>query len=123
MGKKKNNKIPILDTLNLSYCELTDEHIERLLPCIPYIETLDIKNNYEMSTISMVYISDIVTQTIRSKKCRLKLLNVSTCRLEDEHFKLLLPCAAYLVNIDISCNYPTDEAFETFTATIGSKLK
>ena len=34
-----------LKLLNLRYCNLTDEHIERLQPCIPYLENLVINDN------------------------------------------------------------------------------
>ena len=99
------NKTCNLKLLKLWYCVLTDEHIESLQPCIPYLENLDISYNSNMSSQAMKYISDSIMKSIEiNKTCNLKLLKLWYCVLTDEHIESLQPCIPYLENLDISYN-------------------
>ena len=95
-----------LKLLNLHKCILTDEHIESLQPCIPYLENLDIGHNFRMSSQAMKYISNSILKAIEiNNTCNLKLLNLHKCILTDEHIESLQPCIPYLENLDISHNF------------------
>ena len=50
--------------IELSCCNLTDDHIACLQPCITYLEDLDISHNLEMSPQAMKYISDSIMKSI-----------------------------------------------------------
>ena len=94
-----------LKEINLTYCNLTDEHIECLEPCIPYVEGIDISGNEEITSKSMKCISDVVTEAVRIKEhFNLKKINLRKCNLTDEHIECLQPCIPYLEDIDISNN-------------------
>ena len=74
-----------LKSLNLRDCNLTDEHIERLQPCIPNLWNLIITGNQEMSSHSMKFISDAVMEANIYNKSNLKSLNLKHCELTDKH--------------------------------------
>ena len=77
-----------LKSINLRYCHLTDGHIERLKPCIPYLENLDISSNKRMSSQVMKYISDSIMKPIEiNNTCNLKFINLRNCNLTDEHIE------------------------------------
>ena len=90
--------------INLAWCNVTDEHIESLQPCIPYLENLIISGSKEMSSQSMTCISDAVMETNIYNKRNLKLLNLRSCHLTDEHIESLQPCIPYLENLIITGN-------------------
>ena len=90
--------------LNLSHCNLTDEHIEMLQPCIPYLENLIISHDREMSSQSMKFISDSVMKANIYNKSNLKSLNIAYCNLTNEHIESLHPCISYLENLIITAN-------------------
>ena len=99
------NNICNLKVINLCYCRLTDEHIESLQPCIPYLENLDISYNSKMSSQAMMYISDSIMKAIEiNNTCHLKVIHLRYCNLTDEHIESLQPCIPYLENLDISYN-------------------
>ena len=94
-----------LKLINLCQCNLTDEHIKILQPCIPYLENFVVSRNWKMSSQAMKYISDSILKAIEiNNTCNLKVINLGTCGLTDEHIKLLQPCIPYLENLDISLN-------------------
>ena len=94
-----------LKELDISNCDLTEEHIQSLHPCIPCFEHLNIGNNYYMSPKSMKYISDILLQTIKiNGTCNLKELDISACTITDEHIECLLPCIPSLKDLNLSHN-------------------
>ena len=95
---KINNTIN-LKLINLAWCNIRDEHIECLQPCIPYLENLIINGNQEISSQSMRFISDAVMEANKSKnKSNLKLLELSYCNLRDKDIEILQPCIPYLDN-------------------------
>ena len=51
--------------IDLSNKRLTDEHIESLQPCIPYLENLSLRANSGMSSQAMKYISDSIMKEIK----------------------------------------------------------
>ena len=106
MKAMETNNTCNLKSLNLSYCNLTDERIESLQPCIPYLEVLDISYNSRMSSQAMKSISDSVMKAIeKNNTCNLKLIILRNCDLSDEGIKCLHPCIPYLQNLDISRNW------------------
>ena len=90
-----------LKSLNLKDCNLTDEHIEKLQPCIPYLKNLIITGKCGMSSQSMKYINDAVMEAISDKTNNLKLIEVSYCNLTNKHIKILNPCMPYLASIGV----------------------
>ena len=91
--------------LDLSRCNLTDDHIESLQPCIAYLDNLIIKGNTKMSSQSMRFISDAVMEAIKiNNTSNLKLIDLSRCNLTDEHIEGLQPCIAYIENLIINAN-------------------
>ena len=101
----KINNTSNLKLIDLSQCNLTDEHIESLQACIPYLENLIMKGNETMSSQSMIFISDAVIKAIKiNDTSNLKLIDLSGCMLTDEHIASLQPCIPYLENLIISDN-------------------
>ena len=95
-----------LKSISLRNCNLTDEHIESLQSCIPYLEDLDISYNSKMSSEAMKYISDSIIEAIEiNNTCNIKLINLRHCNLTDEHIKSLQPCIQYLENLDMDDHY------------------
>ncbi|XP_057309591.1 NACHT, LRR and PYD domains-containing protein 14-like [Hydractinia symbiolongicarpus] len=94
-----------LEELKLSNCDLTDDHIKHLQPCIPYLESLDLSRNYTMTSNSMESISKCVTEAFSKNTNKFEELNLSTCNLNDDHITHLQPCIPYLESLDLSCNY------------------
>ena len=95
-----------LKVINLPDCNLTDEHIESLQPCIPYLQDLDLSINSKMSSQAMKYMSDSILKNIEiNNTCQLKFLKLCYCFLIDEHIESLQPCIPYLKNLDISHNF------------------
>ena len=119
--------------LNLSYCFLTDEHIESLKPCIPYLENLIIAVNKKMSYLSMKCTSDAVMEAIKiNNTSNLKLIDLSWCNLTDEHIVSLQPCIPYLENLILKGNEKmssqsmksiSDAVMEAIKITTTSNLK
>ena len=101
---EENNKYN-LDVINISYCDLTDQHIEYLQPCIPYLESLNISGNKRISSKSMEYISDVLIRTFETHhSCDLKGLEIRYCHLTDKHLEYLHPCIPYFENLNIGSN-------------------
>ena len=94
-----------LKGLDITSCDLTDEHIEYLHPCIPYLENLNIGSNREMSSKSMEYICNVIVKNMEINKfCNLKVMDISHCNLTDEHVKCLHKCIPYMENLIMSGN-------------------
>ena len=92
--------------IDLPYKQLTDVHIANLQPCLPYLENVNLSHNSRMSFQAMKNISDSIMKAIEiNKTCNLKLINLGTCGLDDEHIQSLQPCIPYLENLDISYNF------------------
>ena len=116
MQSIEENKKCNLKVFNISYCDLTDEHIEYLQPCIPYMEHLNISGNSKMSFLSVKYISDALVKIIKisetckpndtdiSKICKMKEIDIDFCELTDQHIEYLQPCIPYLEKLTISGN-------------------
>ena len=101
---EENNKYN-LDVINISYCDLTDQHIEYLQPYIPYLKSLNISGNKRMSSKSMRYMSDVLLKAIKIHSCcNLKELYIAECDLTDQHIEYLQPCIPYLESLIISMN-------------------
>ena len=101
---EENNKYN-LDVINISYCDLTDQHIEYLQPYIPYLKSLNISGNNRMSSKSMRYMSDVLLKAIKIHSCcNLKELYIAECDLTDQHIEYLQPCIPYLESLIISMN-------------------
>ena len=110
------NKFCNLAFMDISQCDLTDEHIKCLQPCIPYMEHLNISGNSKMSLLSMKYISDAIVKVIKicenstpndfqiSKICKIKGIDIGLCELTDHHIAYLQPCIPYLEYLTISGN-------------------
>ena len=91
--------------MDISYCDLTDEHIKCLQPCIPYLEKLTISGNIFVSPRGMKYMSDAIMQRIRENKtCNLKAIDVSLCDLYDLAIDSIVPCLPYLKQFFIDGN-------------------
>ena len=133
MEANKINNTSNLKLLEVSYCNLTDTHIKRLQPCIPYLENLIINHNRNMSSKSMRFLSDAVMEAIKINNTRnLKLIDLAECKLTDEHIKMLQPCIAYLENLIIKGNmemssksmrFISDAVMEAIKINITSNLK
>ena len=103
------NKLCNLKVMDISHCDLTDEHVKCLHFCIPYMENVILSGNSKMSFISMKYISDALMKVNKeeidtSKACKLKRIDISFCDLTDQHIEYLLPCIPYLETLSISGN-------------------
>ena len=91
--------------LCLGSCNITDEHIERLQPCIPYLEGLDISDKTRISFQAMKYIAASVMRSIEiNNTCKLKSLHLRYCNLLSEHIKALQPCIPYLKKLFLNGN-------------------
>ena len=116
MQSIEENKKCNLKVINIGYCDLTDEHINCLQPCIPYMEHLNISGNSKMSFLSMKYISDALVKVSQicetskpndteiSKICNMKVIDMGFCELTDQHIEYLQPCIPYLEKLTISGN-------------------
>ena len=99
------NGICSLKSIDIGFCDLTDEHIASIQTIIPFIEHLGISGNYQISATYMKNISDIVMQTAKNKNdCKLISLDVSFCDLTDEHILCLKPCIPYMKYLCIGGN-------------------
>ncbi|XP_057309590.1 NACHT, LRR and PYD domains-containing protein 4-like [Hydractinia symbiolongicarpus] len=94
-----------LEELKLSYCELTDDHIKHLQPCIPYLRSLDLSSNFTLTPTSMECISKCVIEAFNKNTNKLEELKLSDCHLTDDHIKHLQPCIPYLRSLDLSSNF------------------
>ena len=113
-----------LKLINLRKCDLSDEYIKSLQPCIPYLEDLDISRNWKMSSQAMKCISDSIMNEIeRNNTCNLKLINFHDCDLTDEHIGSLQPCIPYLENLDISCNLLSEKTKNLIDNSLSKELK
>ena len=97
----ENHKSCNLKGIEIRNCDLTDQHIKCLQPCIPYLENVNIGSNSEMSSKSMEYICNVLVQ---NNFCNLKFMDISYCNLTDEHVKCLQPCIPYMEHLNISGN-------------------
>ena len=104
MQSIENNKYN-LDVINISYCDLRDQHIEYLQPCIPYLKSLNISGNSNMLSLSMKYMSDVLLKAIKIHSyCNLKDVYIAECDLTDQHIEYLQPCIPYLESLIIRMN-------------------
>ncbi|XP_057297077.1 NACHT, LRR and PYD domains-containing protein 3-like [Hydractinia symbiolongicarpus] len=93
-----------LEDLNLTNCELTDNHIKSLQSCIPYLKELDLSENDAMSPVSMKYISDAITEAVKKNTNKLKGIDFSYCGLSDDHIKNLCSCLPNFERVYLSGN-------------------
>ena len=94
-----------LKSLHLRYCNLFNEHIKALQPCIPYLKKRFLNGNSKMSYRAMKYISDsVMTEILTSNTCNLELIDLSYCNLTDKHIECLQPCIPYLESLVIYGN-------------------
>ena len=114
-----------LKTIDISGCDLTDQHIEYLQPCIPYLEKLNIASNKLISPISMKHINDAIIKMIEMNNIyNLKTIDVSGCDLSDEHIKGLRPYIPYLITLSTGDNMRlSSEILNLVSGTISTKLK
>ena len=96
------NKIN-LKLIDLASCNLTDEHIQSLKPCLPYLENLIIKGNKKMSSQSMKCIAEAVMEANIYNLRNLKSLNLEHCNLTDAHIENLQPCISISGESDYHC--------------------
>lgn len=65
-----------LEELILRSCNLHDDHIKQLQPCISHLEVLDLSNNDEITSLSIKYISESIKQAVTENTNKLKYLNL-----------------------------------------------
>ena len=105
-----------LQVLNLSYCNLQDEGVIKLSPCITYLKSLNLCGNMDISGASLTQISDIIIQS--KTICKLEVLNLSYCNLHDEDVIKLAPCITYLKKLYLYGNNNLSGASLTLTSDI-----
>ena len=94
-----------LDKLDISYCNLTDNDIVELSPCIIYLSELNLSGNENLSAVGMKAISTVINNTkATSQEFRLDKLDISYCNLADNDIVELLPCKTYLAELNLSGN-------------------
>ena len=91
-----------LEVLDLSYCNLHDEDVIKLSPCITYLKELNLGGNENLSGASLTQMSDVIIQS--KGHCKLEKLNLSYCNLHDEDVIKLSPCITYLKNLCLHGN-------------------
>ena len=94
-----------LDKLNISACNLTDNDIVELSPCIIYLTELDLGLNKSISAVGIKAISTVINNTkATSQEFRLDKLNISSCNLTDNAIVELSPCIIYLTELNLGAN-------------------
>ena len=95
-----------LQILDISNCDLTNEDVIQLSPCIIYLTRLDLSGNHEISDVGMYAISTVINDAkARSQEFRLQILDISNCDLTNEDVIQLSPCIIYLTRLDLSGNH------------------
>ena len=123
MQSNEENKKCNLKEINIGYCDLTDEHIEYLQPCIPYLEKLTISGNKFLSSQGMKYISDAIIERIQvNKTCNMKEIDASHCDLHDLAIDLMAPCLPYLKQFLINGNNLSYHSKELISNKLGIAL-
>ena len=94
-----------LDKLNISYCDLTDNDVIQLSPCIIYLTKLNLRGNGDIGAAGMNAISTVIKSTkATSQEFRLDKLDISDCYLTDNDVIQLSPCIIYLTELDLCSN-------------------
>ena len=93
-----------LDKLDISDCDLTDNAIVELLPCIMYLTELDLWGNKNISVVGIKAISTVINNTKTSQEFRLDKLDIAYCNLTDNAIVELLPCKIYLTELKLEQN-------------------
>ena len=94
-----------LNKLNIHNCDITDNDLIQLSPCIIYLTELDLSGNRDIGGAGMKAISTVITNAkSTSQEFRLDKLNISNCDLTDNDVNLLSPCIIYLTELDLSFN-------------------
>lgn len=93
-----------LTHLNLSNCNLTDNHVTSLHYVIARVDELDLSYNEDMEPRVMKTIADSILECVRLGEPCLKKLVLSGCNLTAEHVKQLYRCISLLEYLDLSMN-------------------
>ena len=95
----------ILDKLDISYCDLIDNSIVELSPCIIYLTELNLSGNENISVVGIKAISTVINNTkATSQEFRLEKLDISYCDLTDNAIVELSPCIIFLTELKLSGN-------------------
>lgn len=87
--KNNTNK---LENLRLSNCNLDDDGIYQLQPCITHLKSLYISDNCKMTIIAMKHLLESITQAGKENTNKLEKLYLSACRLNTEDISKLHFC-------------------------------
>ncbi|XP_057309486.1 uncharacterized protein LOC130647588 [Hydractinia symbiolongicarpus] len=95
-----------LKFLHLGSCNISDDHIKALQPCIPSLEFLHIRENFgNLTPTSMTYISESILRAVKVNTNKLEVLYLSDCSVGDDHIKQLQPCIPCLKGFLIDENF------------------
>ena len=93
-----------LEKIDVTNCELTDNDVIQLLPCITHIKKLRLEDN-DITGVAMSAISNVIKSTIEAnKESKLEEIDVSFCKLTDNDVIQLLPCITHIKKLRLSFN-------------------
>ena len=94
-----------LEEIDVSGCNLTDNDVIKLLPCITHIKKLCLSFNFDITGVAMSPISNFIKSTIEAnQESKLGEIDVSFCKLTDNDVIELLPCIAHINKLCLSFN-------------------
>ena len=109
----------ILKRLILRHSDLTDDHIFQLVPCIPYLQYLDLSFNENITSQGYEALANKIKQSAIENQNSLKELSLTRCDLTDDDIFTLLPCIPFLQKVDISFNKNiTSQGYNILETTI-----
>ena len=115
MQTATNKKDCKLISLDVSFCDLTDEHILCLKPCIPYMKYLCIGGNNKISANAIKHISSVLMEAINTGNiCNLKSIDASFASLNDRDIACLQPSILYLENLFLAGNKEMSSQSRTY---------
>ena len=110
-----------LRKLNLSNCNLMDVHIEKLLPCVVFLVSLDLSSNPRLTPGAMKILSNCILD--EGDNLLLQNLNLSSCGLSDSHVKSLDGCYTSVKSVNITKNKLTEESMQLILGALDRMSK
>lgn len=90
--------------LDLSYCNLTDEHLIMLHSCLHLIEAVELRGNVNLSFDILLKVVESITTRFYRSRVRLRYINLSDCGLANDHVTILLSSLPSTVNLFVEPN-------------------
>ena len=99
------NSDSCLEQLRFFDCNLSDNDVIGLLPCIIHVKELRLNTEENITAVSMKAISNFITDTFEAnQEFKLEVIDVAGCKLTDNDVIQLLPCVTHIKKLRLAYN-------------------